>query len=397
MSEQNHRLMMWLPSLYFAKGMPYVVIMVLSLLLFRQMGQRLSVITLLVACFYLPWVLKPLWKARLMPLLECRTWILLTEFLLMLGFACLAFVVDTVGIIFASLLTVAFLTAIHNVAVDELFRKNIDETTQYNYRHVKEFFRMLAVVVGQGVIVMMVGNLQILYRNDITFSWSFMFYVIAGFFILFVLWHLRVIPNLKRVEIKESTAHSALPLSVVSFLLFYGISPAFLSKVVVLYLVEPVRRGGLGLSPQEFGFVMGSLGIFALTVGGLIGSKLLTHFSFCRCKWPMALTMLVPSLVYVYMSSVQPVELWIVSLCISIDQLCYGIGFSAYLFLLHRLGGEFRKSLLALSMMIPCAVSGFVVSETGFPQFFIISFILGGVGLLSVWFLNVSEENLKLD
>lgn len=384
--------MRWLPSLYFAKGMPYVVIMVLSLLLFRQMGQRISVVTLLVASFYLPWVLKPFWKSQIISLLECRIWILLTEFLLMLGFVCLAFVVDTVEMVFAILLLIAFFTAIHNVAVDELFRQKIDVTTQYKYRHVRELFRMLAVVVGQGIIVMTVGNLQILYRYNITFSWSFMFYVVAGFFMLLFLWHLRVVPISNSGGVIENTAHPGPSLSMVFFLLFYGISPAFQSKVAILCLVEPIRKGGLGLSPQEFGFVMGSLGVIALTVGGLIGSKLLRSFGYERCKWALSLPMLVPSLVYIYISMVQPKELWLVGLCISIDQLCYGIGFSSYLFILHRLGGEFRKTLLALSMMLPCVVSGIVVTETGFPLFFMISFLLGWIGLLSVRFLNIAED-----
>ena len=172
--------MTWLPSLYFAKGLSYVVVMVLSLLLFRQTGQSLTVVTLLVACFYLPWVLKPLWRPRMASLMDSRTWVLLTEFLLVAAFAALAFTVSTVVASFAILLAIAFLTAAHNVAADALFRHHTGAEPHHSYGYVREIARNLAFVVGQGVVVTMVGNLQVIYRYDIAFSWSLMFYAIAG-------------------------------------------------------------------------------------------------------------------------------------------------------------------------------------------------------------------------
>ena len=386
--------MTWLPSLYFAKGLSYVVVMVLSLLLFRQTGQSLTVVTLLVACFYLPWVLKPLWRPRMASLMDSRTWVLLTEFLLVAGFAALALTVSTVVASFAILLAIAFLTAAHNVAADALFRHHAGAEPHRSYGYVREIARNLAFVVGQGVVVTMVGNLQVIYRYDIAFSWSLMFYVIAGIYLLLSLCHIFVLPSAERAVATPSPARTVLTLPVTCFLLFCGMTPAFQSKVVVLYLLEPLRRGGLGLSPQEYGLVAGSLGVFALAAGGLAGSRLLLRFGYSRLRWPMALSLLVPSIAYAILSVSALTNLWLVALCIVAEQLCCGFGMAPCLFLLRLLRSDAAKSLFALSMLVSTAVSGAVASATGYPLFFVISFAVGILGVIAVRFLRLPDRKI---
>ena len=389
--------MLWIPSLYFAKGMPYVVVTVLSLLLLRQLGLGLGETTLLVACFYLPWVLKPWWKPWVVHSLSCRSWVLLTELLLMLSFSSLAFVVGMVPVVFCLLLLIATLTALHNVAVDELYRRELTDDVRHAYRHVRELSRKLAVAVGQGVIVMLVGNLQVLYRYNIGFSWSLMFYLLAGIFLVFFLWHLYAVPSLGVVlPSTTKTADASLPASAVIFLLCYGLAPAFQSKVSILFLVEPLRNGGLGLSPQEFGLVMGSLGIFALIIGGLLGTKFIERVGLRSALWPMAVAMLVPSAIYCFLSSCQPSYLFVVSCCIFAEQLAYGFGFAAYLVLLGRLhGGELKKSLMALSLMLPCALSGLLAEQTDYHTFFILTLLVGLASLASVHVVRRDDALLR--
>jgi len=383
MTDPHRHPLLWLPSLYFAKGMPYVMVTVLSLLLLRQLGMSLAEVTLLVSFFYLPWVLKPWWVPTLMRTLSARLWILLTELGLFFSFSVMAFVVSSVPLVFALLMVIAFLTAIHNVAVDGLFRQTVEAPVHSAYHHVRELSRKLAVAVSQGVIVMLVGNLQVLYRYNITYSWSLMFYLVAGLFLFFFLWHLYAVPAADR-PVASSDASSPLTGSVVFFLLCYGLSPAFQTKVSILFLVEPLRWGGLGLSPQEFGLIVGSVGILALTIGGVLGAKAIRRWDLEDCLWPMSSTMLVPSLAYVWLSFVQPSSLWAIGVCVFVEQLCYGFGYAAYLCVLHRLGGgEQKKMLMALSFLLPCALSGLLVELTGYGVFFFIALALGILGLLS--------------
>ena len=391
MTSEHKSPILWLPTLYFAKGMPYVVVTVLSLLLLRQMGLSVAVVTLLVSLFYLPWVLKPWWKPCIDRWLSYRTWLLLTEYLLMLSFATLAFVVGSVPSAFALLLLIAFLTSVHNVAVDEFYRNSLEGNERRSYRHVRELARKLAVVVGQGVIVMLVGNLQVLYRYNIGYSWSFMFYLIAGLFLMFLLWHLYAVPDDAEddeVSVVRSS-YAALSSALVFFLLCYGLSPAFQSKVAILFLIETQHHGGLGLSPQEFGLVMGSVGIFALTVGGLVGTKVIERCGLRSCLWPMAVAMLVPSAVYVYLSVSQPSSLLLISVCIFMEQLGFGFGYSAYLAVLRRQRcGQWGKSLMALSLLLPCACSGLLAELLDYDVFFLVTLLLGLLSLLSVYIIR---------
>lgn len=396
MTDERKSPLLWLPTLYFAKGIPYVVVTVLSLLLLRQLGLSLPLVTLLVSFFYLPWVLKPWWKPYVDRSLNYRTWLLATEFLLMLSFAALAFVVGSVPAIFALLLLIAFLTAVHNVAVDEFFRSTMTAGEQRSYRHVRELSRKLAFVVGQGVVVMLVGNLQVLYRYNINYSWSFMFYLIAGLFMLFLLWHLYAVPadmEETALDVPSSSPSSLLPRTLVFFLLCYGLSPAFQSKVGILFLLETRTNGGLGLSPQEFGLVVGSVGILALTVGGLVGMRAIERWGLKACLWPMAAAMLVPASVYVYLSTMQPTDLLLVSICIFAEQASYGYGFSAYLSVLRRHRDKpMGKTLMALSFMIPCACSGLLAELLDYDVFFAVTLCLGVFSLVSLSYTKPSLE-----
>lgn len=361
----------WISSLYFAKGMPYVIVMVISLVLFRQKGLDIATITMLVASFYLPWVLKPWWKPRLFRSLDCRSWVLLTEFLLAGAFLLLAFTMDSILQAYLLLLAIAMLNAVHNSAVDSYYRQALNADERFTYRHVRELSRKCSIVVGQGVIVMLAGNLQVFYRNNISYSWSLMFYCVSGLFFLFCFWHLHAVPRQQHVYEPSSSSVSALSRPTVLFLLCYGLSYALLSKVSVLFLLDTTRRGGLGLSPQEFGLVMGAVGIVALTVGGTWGSKVLRLRCCGKVRWLMAAAMVLPAVCYLCLSVTRPSELLPIGVLVGLEQLCYGFGFSFYLHQLHRLpGGEWKKSLMALMFLLPCLVSGWLQTVMGYPLFF---------------------------
>jgi len=168
------------------------------------------------------------------------------------------------------------------------------------------------------------------------------------------------------------------------FLLCYAFVQGMVAKVSVLFLMDTYSAGGLGLSPQEFGFVMGLVGITALTVGGLLGTKAIARFGFARCLWPMTVVMLIPCAVYVALSYWQPRELYVVSFSVLAEQLSYGFGFALYLsFLKHTAHREKGKSLMALSLLLGCLVSGPLLQLMGYNAFFVMSLILSVLTLLS--------------
>ena len=376
---------MWLSSLYFAKGMPRVVVFVIVLLLFRQMGFRVGEALCGVSLFYLPWVLKVWWKPFVDTTLTYRHWILATQFLLSLTFALLAFSLSVRWLMWILLIGLSWLTAMHNVAADGFARLR---PLASHHSVVQELFRKFSMVVGQGMLLVLVGNIQVFYRRDMLYSWRVLFYLLAGFYLFLLIWHVWMLPRRRTAHHEEQEQapliiyHTCL--SSIVFLLCYAFAQGMVAKVSVLFLMENFSGGGLGLSPQEFGFVMGLVGITALTVGGLLGTKTIARFGFARCLWPMTVVMLIPCSVYVALSYWQPRELFVVASSVLVEQLAYGFGFALYLsFLKHTAHREKGKSLMALSLLLGCLISGPLLQLMGYNAFFVTALIVSVLTLLA--------------
>ena len=391
MSNQG-RMTPWLSSLYFAKGMPRVVIFVIVLLMLRQMGMSMSACLCAVSVMYLPWVLKVWWKPWVGRLMNYRLWILLTQFLLATTFGFLACSLSVDGALWSLLVLISWLTVLHNVAADEFSRSH---PLAPHHSVVQELFRKFALVVGQGVLLVLAGNLQIFYRNDMLYAWRVLFYFLSGFFMLLFFWHLWTLPRTHYAD--EADDETPQPQKQhgwyrgVLFLLFYAFSQAMVGKVSILFLIDTFRNGGLGLSPQEFGFVVGIVGIVALTVGGFLGRKAIHHFGLYHCLMPMTLCLLIPCVVYVALSYWQPKELLLVGAGVLVEQLTYGLGFAAYLaYLKHTHYRECGKSLMALSLLLGCLVAGPLLQYFGYNGFFVLAQGLSVLTLLSSFLLRTS-------
>lgn len=382
----------WLPTLYFAKGLLYVIIFVVALIMLRQTGLNNAETTACVALCYLPWISKYWWK----PLFDwqryCPWMILSTELMLVLSFSVLAFALSSLWMSFCLLLLIAFLTSVHNVAVDTFYGMEVNEHVSAVYRTVRELSRKLADVVGLGILVMLVGNLQVVYRNAKIFSWRYMTYCVAFIFLLLFFWHLLVllrqrdngILRSERAEASKSKVKHRLPSVSVIFLLTFLFASVMQSKMAILFLVENQSSGGLGLSPQEFGFVMGTVGVMGVTVGVMAGSRLIRQFGIQQIMLPMGLLLLIPSAVYSMLSFWQPADVWLVSLCVLIEQTAYGIGLSVYLSYQASLPNkELAKSLMAASMMVACGLSGALQMQIGYNSFFLTTLSLSILSLLS--------------
>lgn len=389
MSQQNTPLV-WLSTLYFAKGIAYVMVMFLSLIMLKQMGLSSSSALSCVALFYIPWITKFWWKPYVVRPQHFTAWIAVSELLLALSFALLSFFMASASCTIVMLLLVAWLTAIHNVAVDGLYRLLTRDNHLPTFVRVKELARKMAVIVGQGVLVMMVGNLQVFYRYDRFYSWQATFYILAGMFLLFCMWHRAILP--RHLHHAEDAIRRALPsLQDVGalYLFVYPFAVGLQAKVGILFLLDAPSSGGLGLSPQEFGLVMGTVGITGLTIGGMLGFRVLRRDGLSRWLWPMALLMVVPCAVYALMGYWEPSDLLTISLGVLLEQTSYGFGFAAYLWVLrHVANRELGKSLMALSLMASCLLSGVLQSAVGYYYTFLIALVLSAAPLVSTWIIR---------
>jgi PAT family beta-lactamase induction signal transducer AmpG len=358
--------------------MPRVVVFVIVLLLFKQMGLSGTQALCGVSLFYLPWVLKVWWKPRIASKYY-RLLILTTQFLLALTFALLAFLLTSLWLTISLLVLLSWLTAIHNVAADNFARLC---PLSYHHSVVQELFRKFGLIVSQGVLLVLAGNLQVFFRHDIFYSWRVLFYFLSGIYLLLFFWHVWKLP--RRLRPSDNTITSPLTSIqggyVTFFLLAYAFAQGMTGKASILFLIDTYSRGGVGLSPQEFGFVMGIVGIVGLTIGGLLGTKAITRFGLSSCLWPMVLSMMVPCIVYVALSYWQPRELIHIGSGVLLEQLSYGFGFAAYLSILKQVTRrEQGKSLMALSFLLSCLVSAPLLSLLDYNAFFVLTLVLSAL------------------
>ena len=434
----------WVPSLYFAEGLPYVAVMTISLILYKQLGLSNTEITFYTSWLYLPWVIKPLWSPFIDIVKTKRWWILTMQLLIGAAFGGIAFTIPTSFWLQGTLFffwVMAFASATHDIAADGFYMLGLDEHNQANFVGIRSTFYRLATIFGQGVLVMIAGNLQVFWRNSISLSWSLMFYGVAGLFIALWLWHGYVLPRgeervkserlrvgerssgmelivnseelrVKSEERKEERDLKALVKSFftkfparevtigILFMLLYRMPEGLLAKVSALFLVDALHNGGLGLSPQEYGFVQGTMGVIGLTLGGILGGICAGRHGLKKWLWPMVCAITLPDLVYVYMSFAVPDNFLVVNICVFFEQFGYGFGFTAYmLYLIYFSRGEYKTShyalctaFMALSMMIPGLFAGALQEAVGYQAFFIIVVAFCAVTFIVTSLINIDPK-----
>ena len=368
----------WVPTLYFAEGLPYVAVMTISLVLYKQLGLSNAEITFYTSWLYLPWVIKPLWSPFIDLIKTKRWWIVSMELLVGAAFGGVAFTIPTQFWLQGTLFffwVMAFSSATHDIAADGYYMLGLDEHQQAWFVGIRSTFYRLATIFGQGVLVMIAGNLQVIYRNSISYSWSLMFYGVTGLFIALWLWHSAILPRPKedapREDVNARTIWKEFVNTIITFfqkpqvvagilfMLFYRMPEGLLAKVSALFLIDAAHNGGMGLSPQEYGLVQGTVGVIGLTLGGILGGICAGRDGLKRWLWPMVCAITLPDIVYVYLSYALPESLLVINVCVFIEQFGYGFGFTAYmLYLIYYSQGNFKTShyalctaFMALSMM----------------------------------------------
>ena len=385
----------WVPTLYFAEGVPYVAVMTVSLIMYKRLGLSNADITLYTSWLYLPWVIKPFWSPFVDVLRTKRWWVVAMQLLIGASLGGVAFTIPTSFWLQGSLCffwLMAFASATHDIAADGFYMLGLNSHQQAWFVGIRSTFYRIATIFGQGMLVALAGVMAVLTRN-VRFSWSLMFYFAAGLFIALWLWHSWALPRPEEDKGKrQGDIATELWKSVktffqkpqwiigISFMLFYRMPEGLLAKISTLFLVDAGHNGGLGLGDQEYGLVQGTVGIIGLTLGGILGGMAASKDGLRKWLWPMVFAITLPDLIYVYLSYSMPSELGIISTCVFIEQFGYGFGFAAYmLYLIYYSRGEHKTShyaictaFMALSMMIPGLFAGALQEMVGYRLFFII-------------------------
>jgi PAT family beta-lactamase induction signal transducer AmpG len=394
---QSRNPWLWIPSLYFAQGIPYVVVMTVSVIMYKRLGISNADIALYTSWLYLPWVIKPLWSPVVDIFRTKRLWVILFQFIMGAALAGVALTIplpDFFRYTIAVLWLLAFSSATHDIAADGFYMLGLKEHEQAAFVGVRSTFYRVAMITGQGLLVVLAGSLET-GLNNIALAWSITFGILAALFLLFFVYHKFILPfppsDRPAVQdqatgfIREFLAvfmkffRKKEIVTILLFLLLYRFAEAQLVKLASPFLLDAREKGGMGLSTTEIGIVYGTVGIVALTLGGLLGGYVISRQGLKFWLWPMVLSIQLPNIAYVYLSFVQPESLLAVNIAVAIEQFGYGFGFTAYMmYMIMVAEGEHKTAhyaictgFMALGMMIPGMFSGIIQEALGYSNFFI--------------------------
>ena len=387
----------WIPTLYFAQGLPYVAVMTISVIMYKRLGISNADLAFYTGWLSLPWVIKPLWSPFIDLIKTKRWWITTMQLLIGAGLAGIAFTVPTsyfFQLTLAVFWLLAFSSATHDIAADGFYMLGLSSHEQALFVGIRSTFYRIATIAGQGLLIMLAGRLETSTQNS-PFAWSITFMVLSGVFLALWGYHKFVLPrphsDASAHQVSTSTLMHEFWATFVSFfrkeqagiailfMLLYRLPEAQLAKMSIPFLIDPIEQGGLGLTTEQIGWVQGTVGIIGLTLGGILGGIAVSHGGLKRWLWPMVWAISLPDIVYVYLSYVQPESLLLVNTCVFIEQFGYGFGFTAYmLYLIYFANGEHKTAhyaictaFMALGMMIPGMVAGWLQETMGYQHFFI--------------------------
>jgi len=394
---------LWVPSLYLAEGIPYAVVMTVSVIMYKRLGIPNDELAFYTSWLYLPWVIKPLWSPVVDILRTKRLWIITTQLFIGAGLAGIALTLPLVGFFKWTLVIfwlMAFSSATHDIAADGFYMLGLNERQQAFFVGIRSTFYRIAMISAQGLLVILAGFFETRSMfglgGSIPAAWSMTFFILAGLFVVFFAYHRFVLPYpgtdrpkvaggetkgfFREFRMTFVTFFKKDYIGItLAFLLLYRLGEAQLVKLASPFLLDSRAAGGLGLTTSDVGFVYGTVGIAALTLGGIIGGIAVARKGFRFWLWPMVLAINIPDLMYVYLAYVQPDNFFIVNACVAIEQLGYGFGFTAFsLYMLYVSQGEHSTAhyalctgFMALGMMIPGMFSGGIQQWLGYQHFFI--------------------------
>lgn len=407
----------WVPSLYFVEGVPYFLVNSISVMLFAKMGVPNDELTFFTTLLYFPWFLKGLWSPIVDVLRTKRWWVIAMQvlmtalcFLLAITLpspdpATMAAKSTSVGLFRWTLLLfiiTAFASATHDIAADGYYMLAHDQKSQAAFVGIRSTFYRIASIFSQGALVFIAGTIE--ERTDnIPLSWQLTIGLTGLILLLTTMYHLFFMPHpAEDTERKDQTISSAMHelgrsfttfftkpgvWLAILFMLLYRLSEGFLVKLCQPFMLDAVETtirdgqiigGGLGLSTQTVGWLYGTIGVICLLIGGILGGIYISRQGLRKSLWIMALSLTLPSFVYVALSIYQPSDLWFISTCVGFEQFGYGFGFTAYmLYMMHFSEGEYKTShyaictaFMALSMMIPGFIAGKIEMAVGYTTFF---------------------------
>lgn len=412
----------FIPTLYFAQGLPYTIVNLVSTIYLKDLGASNELIGM-TSALQAPWVLKFAWAPLVDFFSYKKRWIVVAQIVLAAFLAALAVTTispSPIAIGIAVMGLIALASATHDASIDGYYLEVLNKSDQALFVGVRNTAYRLSWIFGTGVLVYMAGELTKPFGKQ--YAWLSAFAISAIVFLLLFLLHTWYLPRGSATEQEDvapaEKAQSGLSrnyllailsyfdqpgaLAIVFYILTFRLGDALVMKMIPPFLQDPIVKGGLGLSVQQIGIIYGTVGVGCLLLGGIIGGYVVSKQGLKKWFWPATLLMDSTILLYWLLSTFRPSEIVWVFVVNSLEQFGYGFGMAVYtVFMLSTVKQEYKAAhyavataLMALGVMGPSMVSGYVCNAAGYANFFLLSFFLTIPGIISIFFLPIwRKEN----
>ncbi|MFS4415718.1 MFS transporter [Maribacter sp. 2307ULW6-5] len=383
----------WVPILYFTQGLPYVMVVTVSVIMYKQLGVSNADIGLYTSWLYLPWVLKPLWSPFVDLKSTKRKWFLGMQAIIALALFGVGLSIPT-NMFFVTTLAcfwmAAFASATNDIASDGYYMIGLTEKKQSFFVGMRSTFYRLAMVTGEGLIVFFAGFLEQKY-GDNTKAWSMTMTAAAFLMLALTVSNFFAAPKYETsgaiatqrpkgfLEVFRTFFQKPQIGIALAFILTYRLGESQLVKMAAPFLLDSAEEGGLGYSTQELGVLFGTVGVIMLSIGGILGGILISRDGLKKWMLPMILSLNVPNVLYAVLAATKTTHIVAVTATVIFEKFGYGFGFAAFLmYLIYIVEGKSKTShyaiatgFMALGMMLPGMISGYMQEWLGYDGFFI--------------------------
>jgi PAT family beta-lactamase induction signal transducer AmpG len=406
----------WIPLLNFASGLPYAVIISVSVIMYKNLGISNEDIGVYTSLLYLPWVIKPLWS----PFIELhgtkRKWFLSMQLLISIAFLIVGFTIPASGFFMMTLAifwVAAFASASNDIASDGFYLLVLPENQQSFFLGIRSTFYRLSMLAGNGLIVLLAGYLEHKY-SDNTKAWSYTMIFVGLLMTFITIYNYFSTPRTEinageKPKSEEHQNFASIFITffqkkqiglVLAFILLFRLGESQLIKMLSPFLIDPKNVGGMGLDTQDVGIIYGTFGVAALTVGGILGGIAISKQGLTKWMLPMILAMHLPIIGFILLAHFHPASIYYIYAVVITEQFGYGFGFAAFMmYLIYVAEGESKTAhyalatgFMALGMMLPGMVSGYIQEYLGYGNFFIWVFLATIPGIILSRFLIFPKD-----
>lgn len=410
----------WVPTLYFAMGMPFVVLNMVCTLMYKGLGVSDTQIAFWTSSIMLPWTLKPLWSPFLEMYRTKKFFVVLTQLLSGLLFALIAFALhlpDFFAITIAMLFVVALSGSTHDIAADGTYMSVLNNEEQAQWIGWQGAFYNIAKLAATGGLVYLAGFF--IDHYGVAQAWTIIMLIIAVIMVVLGVYHIFILPSGgKQAETSKTLKESLTELwgvfveffqkkhiiYYVFFIILYRFAEGFVMKIVPLFLKASRADQGLGMTEQQIGLCYGTFGAAAFVIGSILGGYYIAHRGLKKSLFSLALVFNLPFVAYTFLAFEQPENMFFIGSAITLENFGYGFGFVGLtLFMMQQIAPgkhqmshyAFASGIMNLGVMLPGMLSGLVSDAIGYKMFFVFVLVCTIPALLITKFVPFTYEDQK--